>query len=70
MALTFTLPDELITEPVHRNQMLRIRRIVLDLFTQFGDVGIDSAGERDRVITPDRVEQLLAGYDLALWERK
>ena len=59
------LPDELVPHPMHGDEVARVRRLVLDLLAQLGHVHVDGAGERDRVVAPDRVEQLLAGDHLA-----
>ena len=52
--------DEAITEPVNRNNVLWIRRILFDLLTQPGDVVVDRARNRGAAVTPNFVEQLIA----------
>src|SRR5690242_2368831 len=52
------LPDRL-HEP-------RIRRVMLDLSSQLGDVGVDGSRSDERAVTPDLLEQLVARRDGAV----
>ena len=50
---------------MHRDDVLGVRGVVLDLLAELGDVHVHGAGEGDGVVVPDGVEELLAGDDLA-----
>src|SRR5262249_24381253 len=54
-------PHELVREAVQGENELRVARIRLDLLAQPGDVDVDGARGRHRVVAPRLVEQLLAG---------
>ena len=54
------LPDELISEPVHGEDVLRVARVVFELLPQPGDVDVDGPRRRHRVVAPHLVEQLVA----------
>ena len=55
------LPSELVAHPVDGEDVLRVPRNRLDFLAQPGDVDVDGARRRHRVVAPDLVEQLLAG---------
>src|SRR5262245_9423863 len=55
-----TLARELVAEPVHREDELRVPGIRFDLLTQPGDVHVHRSGGRNGVVAPDLVQQLLS----------
>ena len=55
-----TSPRELVAHAVDGEDVLRMARIWLDLLPQPGDVDVDGARRRHRVVAPDFVEQLVA----------
>jgi hypothetical protein len=61
------LSDELVTDAMHRKDVLRLINVVLYLLTQASDVIIDSAGGRVRVVPPDLIKELVSGDDRALF---
>src|SRR5688500_9945351 len=55
------LAYELVAEAVHGENVLRMARVGLDLLAQPGDVDVDRARRGHGVVTPDFVQQLVAG---------
>ena len=55
------LADELVAHAVHREDVLRVAGVGLDFLPQPGDVYVDRARRRHRVVAPDFVEQFVAG---------
>ena len=54
------LAPELVPQAVHRHDMRRLSRPVLDLLSQLGDVHVHGPREGHVVVTPDGIEQTLA----------
>ncbi len=54
------LADELIAEPVDRQDKLGVVRVGLELLAQPGHMHIDGAGRDQRIVAPDVVEQHIA----------
>src|SRR5438552_12430177 len=50
---------------MNSDDMAGVAGNIFYLLAQFGDVHVDGARQRETVVAPHRVEQLIAGYDLA-----
>lgn len=55
------LLDEAVTDSMDSDDVLRFRRVVLDFLTQPGDMIINRARDRSALVSPNFVEQLIAG---------
>ena len=56
-----SLPNKLVAESAHRNDMLGVRRLLLKLLSQPCDVHIERARTQSRIVVPNGFQKSISG---------
>ena len=63
--------QQFVAHSANTDNVLRFRRIVLDLFTNIGNMAVNGAGGNNHIVlTPDLVQKIVTGDDLFLFLEK